>query len=76
MKSFASDNYAGVLPEIMEALNSANGDHMRSYGADPVTSRTVSLFREVFISLIKANEERNFFIFTVVAAANADARAI
>ncbi len=48
MKSFASDNYAGVLPEIMEALNMANGDHMRSYGADPVTSRTIGLFRGVF----------------------------
>ncbi len=47
MKSFASDNYAGVLPEIMEALGKANGQHARSYGADEVTRRTVSLFREV-----------------------------
>ena len=48
MKSFASDNYAGVLPEVMEALSRANMDHARSYGADAVTKRTVSLFREVF----------------------------
>lgn len=48
MKSFASDNYAGVLPEIMEALEKANTLHARSYGADEVTKRTVSLFRELF----------------------------
>lgn len=48
MKSFASDNYAGVLPEVMEALQRANIQHSRSYGADGITSRVVSLFREVF----------------------------
>jgi threonine aldolase len=49
MKSFASDNYAGVLPEIMEALQKANnGQHARSYGADDITKRTTDLFKEVF----------------------------
>ncbi len=48
MKSFASDNYAGVLPEVMEALQKVNTDHVRSYGADGVTSRVISLFKEVF----------------------------
>lgn len=49
MKSFASDNYAGVLPEVMEALAKANnGWHARSYGADEITARTVALFKEVF----------------------------
>lgn len=48
MKSFASDNYAGVLPEVMEALNKANHSHARSYGADDVTQDTVQLFREAF----------------------------
>jgi threonine aldolase len=48
MKSFASDNYAGVLPEIMEALTKANTQHARSYGADDITARTVSKFREIF----------------------------
>jgi threonine aldolase len=48
MKSFASDNYAGVIPEVMEALGRANTAHVRSYGADPITSRTVQLFRDVF----------------------------
>lgn len=48
MKGFASDNYAGVLPEVMEALQKANYEHARSYGADDVTARTVQLFRDVF----------------------------
>src|SRR5580700_2095129 len=48
MKSFASDNYAGVQPEIMEALQKANTAHARSYGADEITKRTASLFKEVF----------------------------
>jgi threonine aldolase len=48
MKSFASDNYAGVLPEVMEALNKANVDHARSYGADELTKRTITLFKDVF----------------------------
>ena len=32
MKSFASDNYAGVLPQVMNALMDANIDHAGSYG--------------------------------------------
>ncbi|MBS1773455.1 MAG: low specificity L-threonine aldolase [Bacteroidetes bacterium] len=48
MKSFASDNYAGVLPEMMEALQKANVGHARSYGADEITERTKKLFCEVF----------------------------
>ena len=48
MKSFASDNYAGVLPEVMAALTAANTGHERSYGADDITARTTALFREIF----------------------------
>ena len=48
MKSFASDNYAGVMPEIMEAIQQANTQHARSYGADDITANTVKLFRDVF----------------------------
>lgn len=48
LTSFASDNYAGVLPEVMQALQAANVAHARSYGADDITVRTVQLFRQVF----------------------------
>lgn len=48
MKSFASDNYAGVLPEVMNALQKANNEHARSYGVDDITERVRQLFNEVF----------------------------
>jgi threonine aldolase len=37
--SFASDNYAGALPEVIEAIASANGGHAPAYGADDWTDR-------------------------------------
>jgi threonine aldolase len=48
MKSFASDNYAPVLPLVMKALQNANAGHARSYGADEITERTIALFRRQF----------------------------
>jgi threonine aldolase len=48
LNSFASDNYAGVLPEVMDALAAANSDHARSYGADRCTERVTNLFRKMF----------------------------
>ena len=48
MKSFASDNYAGVLPEVMEALRKANEMHAVSYGNDVLTQRVKKLFKEIF----------------------------
>ncbi|MDH2274416.1 beta-eliminating lyase-related protein [Moraxella porci] len=37
MKHFASDNYAGVHPTIMQALNEANVGHESAYGGDRYT---------------------------------------
>lgn len=48
MKSFASDNYAGVLPEVMNALMDANTGHAGSYGNDEITQRVTGIFREQF----------------------------
>lgn len=48
MKSFASDNYAGVLPEVMHALSKVNKEHAGSYGNDAVTQSTMQLFKTVF----------------------------
>lgn len=45
-RSFASDNNAGVHPEIMEAMAAANDGHVIAYGDDPYTARAVNLFRE------------------------------
>jgi threonine aldolase len=45
-RTFASDNYAGVHPEIMEALLRANHHHAASYGADEVTAKAIAKFKE------------------------------
>ncbi|PJJ65408.1 threonine aldolase family protein [Compostimonas suwonensis] len=38
-RGFASDNYAGVHPQILEAVAAANGGHQIAYGEDVYTSR-------------------------------------
>jgi threonine aldolase len=47
MKAFASDNYSGIHPEILDAIISANNAHEVSYGVDSVTKSTDDLFRSV-----------------------------
>lgn len=48
MKAFASDNYSGVHPEIMNALARANAEHQGAYGNDEFTKRAIDLFRKNF----------------------------
>lgn len=48
MRSFASDNYAGVHPEIMDAMFKANDGDVVSYGEDPISARAVKLFKKHF----------------------------
>ena len=45
VRSFASDNYAGAHPEVLEALVAANGGHVVAYGDDPHTARLVEVLR-------------------------------
>lgn len=45
-RSFASDNNAGVHPDIMAAICAANDGHVIAYGDDPYTARAVKKFRE------------------------------
>ena len=47
-RSFASDNNAGVHPNVMEAIAAANDGHVVAYGDDPYTDEAVRLFREQF----------------------------
>jgi threonine aldolase len=47
-RGFASDNNAGVHPEIMEALVRANQGHVVAYGDDPYTKSAVRKFEEIF----------------------------
>ncbi len=44
-RSFASDNNAGVHPELLAAIAAANDGHVLAYGDDPFTARAVEAFR-------------------------------
>lgn len=48
LRSFASDNNAGIHPEIIKAIALANEGHVVGYGADPYTQTMVHKFREQF----------------------------
>jgi threonine aldolase len=47
-KSFASDNYAGAHPEVIQAIIDANGGHQVSYGADEYTAKLEEIFKHHF----------------------------
>jgi threonine aldolase len=38
-RGFASDNYAGIHPEVLAAVAAANGGHQTAYGEDAYTAR-------------------------------------
>ncbi len=44
---FASDNTAGAMPEVMQALNVANGGFMAGYGDDEIRAKAGDLIREL-----------------------------
>jgi threonine aldolase len=47
-RSFASDNNAGVHPEVLEAIARANQGHVVAYGDDPYTRSAIAKFQEQF----------------------------
>jgi threonine aldolase len=57
-RSFASDNNAGVHPQVMGALAAVNSGHVIAYGDDPYTARAVQKFREHF-----GKDTEVFFVF-------------
>ena len=63
-KSFASDNYAGVHPRVLEAVIAANSGHVRSYGADPYT--------EKLQEIVQKNFGQNAVIFPVLTGTGAN----
>ncbi|MAW81349.1 MAG: low specificity L-threonine aldolase [Parvularcula sp.] len=46
--SFASDNWAGAAPEILDALHRANDGAVPGYGGDDLTKKVEAKFAEVF----------------------------
>jgi threonine aldolase len=54
IRGFASDNYAGAHPEVLEAVAAANGGHQISYGEDVYTAELQNVMREHFGSQAEA----------------------
>ena len=54
-RSFASDNNAGIHPEMIEAIRAANDGHVLAYGGDPFTARAVKLIQKHFGRDISVN---------------------
>ncbi|HEV2699264.1 MAG TPA: threonine aldolase, partial [Terriglobales bacterium] len=48
LRSFASDNNAGVHPEVLKALSSVNQGHVVGYGDDAHTDTAVKQFKQQF----------------------------
>lgn len=48
MKAFASDNYSGIHPEVLEAITYYNQFHEISYGNDTITAKANQLFEQHF----------------------------
>jgi len=53
VRGFASDNYAGVHPEVLAAIAAANGGHQTSYGADVYTARLAQVLAETFAAPVE-----------------------
>ncbi|MEY4989104.1 MAG: hypothetical protein RI933_737 [Actinomycetota bacterium] len=47
-RGFASDNYAGIHPTVLQAIAEANDGHEVAYGEDSVTAKFDGLVRELF----------------------------
>ena len=62
-RGFASDNNAGVHPEVLEAMARANQGHVIAYGDDDYTRSAIAKFEEHFGSGIKV-----FFTFNGTGA--------
>jgi len=62
-QQFASDNYAGICPEAMDAILMANVGHAPSYGEDRWTAEVCDVFRELFGCHCEV-----FFVFNGTAA--------
>jgi threonine aldolase len=64
MRTFRSDNNAGLTPEAMQAIVEANDrGHEIGYGDDSYTQRAIEAFRSVFGPNIEV-----FFVATGTAA--------
>ena len=62
-RGFASDNNAGVHPEIMKAIEKVNSGHTIAYGDDPYTASAVQKIKSILGETVQP-----YFVFTGTAA--------
>jgi threonine aldolase len=62
-RGFASDNNAGIHPEVLQAIDRANSGHCVGYGDDSFTAEAQQEFRRHF-----GEEVKVFFVFTGTGA--------
>ncbi len=62
-QQYASDNYAGVCPEVWAAMQEANAGHALAYGDDAWTARASDAFRTLFETACEV-----FLVFNGTAA--------
>lgn len=62
-RGFASDNNAGISPEVLHKLSEVNDGHVIGYGDDPYTDRAKNLIKENF-----GGNAEVFFVFTGTGA--------
>ena len=63
LRGFASDNNAGVHPDILKAMHAANVGHTIAYGDDRYTHAAVDMFKEFFGGGIEV-----YFVYNGTAA--------
>ena len=62
-RGFASDNNAGVHPEILKEISLINQGHVTGYGHDVYTEQALDIFRQYL-----GSSTETFFVFTGTAA--------
>ena len=62
-RSFASDNNAGVHPDVLKAIAAANQGHVVGYGDDPYTQSAIKHLKNEF-----GGDAEVFFVFNGTAA--------
>ncbi|CAF4144098.1 unnamed protein product [Rotaria sordida] len=70
MRAFASDNYAGVLPEIVSALSkeALSNSHARAYGHDDISHEVRLVIQEIFNSSSDDPSPDVYFVFNGTGA--------
>ncbi|MEG0795642.1 MAG: low specificity L-threonine aldolase [Odoribacter sp.] len=63
IRGFGSDNFSGVLPEVLKALEECSYGHQPSYGDDVFTDKAVGDFKKIF-----GDEVEVFFVYNGTGA--------